>query len=142
MHITEVRTPQGWIFITVIHINLIKSKYDFIEQYDFKEITNKYFLENSIIALFFKDENQIKVLSKINIKQKKVIKSNSFEDMDLNNSENLKELIYSLKIIYEDFWKENNLINTSIKLPLLIQVNNKDFNLSSKFYQFEQTLAN
>jgi hypothetical protein len=43
----------------------------------------------------------------------------------------------SLKIIYEDFWKENNLINTSIKLPLLIQVNNNDLNLSSKF---EKTL--
>jgi len=49
----------------------------------------------------------------------------------------LNELIGSLKIIYEDFWKENNLINTSIKLPLLIQVDNNDLNLSSKF---EKTL--
>ena len=42
-----------------------------------------------------------------------------------------------MKIIYEDLWKENNLINTSIKLPLLIKVNNKDFDLSSNF---EKTL--
>jgi len=87
--------------------------------------------------LFFKDDNQIKVLSKINIREKKVIKSNSFENIDLDNNEDLNELIGSLKIIYEDFWKENNLINTSIKLPLLIQVNNNDLNLSSKF---EKTL--
>ena len=43
----------------------------------------------------------------------------------------------NLKISYEDFWKENNLINTSIKLPLLIKVDNKNFDLSSKF---EETL--
>ena len=42
-----------------------------------------------------------------------------------------------MKIIYEDFWKNHNLINTSIKLPLSIRVDNKDFVLSSKF---EKTL--
>jgi hypothetical protein len=114
-------------------LNLIQDNYLELENYNFEKIIEKYYLENSIIALFFKDENQIKVLSKINIKENKVIKSNSFKDIDLNNSENLKELIYSLKIIYEDFWKENNLINTSIKLPLSIKINNEDLNLSSKF---------
>jgi len=108
-----------------------------LENYNFEEIIKKYFLANSIVALFFKDDNQIKVLSKITIKEKKVIKSNSFGNIDFNNSKSLKELIDSLKIIYEDFWKESNLINTSIKLPLLIQVNNTDLNLSSKF---EKTL--
>ena len=46
-------------------------------------------------------------------------------------------LINDLKIIYEDFWKENNLINTSIKLPILIRVDSKNFDLSLKF---EETL--
>ena len=27
-------------------LNLVKSKYDFIEKYDFKEITNKYYLDD------------------------------------------------------------------------------------------------
>ena len=118
-------------------LNLIKNNYLELENYDFAEIIKKYVLDNSIIALFFKDDNQIKVLSKINIREKKVIKSNSFKNIDLNNNDNLNELIGNLKIIYEDFWKENNLINTSIKLPLLIQVDNNDLNLSSKF---EKTL--
>ncbi len=118
-------------------LNLIKNNYSELENYNFEEIIKKYFLDNSIIALFFKDDNQIKVLSKINLREKKVIKSNSFNNIDLNNSESLKELILNLKIIYEDFWKENNLINTSIKLPLLIQVDNKNLNLSLKF---EETL--
>jgi len=114
-------------------LNLIKENYLELENYNFDDIIKKYFLENSIIALFFKDENQIKILSKINIKGNKVIKSNSFKSIDLDNYQNLEGMINDLKIIYEDFWKENNLINTSIKLPLLIQVNNNDFTITSEF---------
>ena len=118
-------------------INLIKEKYLELENYDFEEIIKKYLLEHSIVALFFKDDDKIKILSKINIKDKKVIKSNSFQNIDLRNPENLKALIDELKIIYEDFWKDNNLINTSIKLPLSIQVKNNNLNLTNKF---EETL--
>ena len=118
-------------------LNLIRKNYLEIENYDFEEIIKKYFIENSIIILVFKDQNQLKILSKINIKDKRVIKSNSFKNINLDNSKDLQKLIKNLKIIYEDFWKENNLINTSIKLPLFIQVNNKNFELSSKF---EKTL--
>ena len=117
--------------------NLIKENYSELENYDFKKIIEKYFLDYSIIALFFKDNEQIKILSKINIKDKTVIKSNTFKNINLENSENLENLINNLKIIYEDFWKDNNLINTSIKLPLQIKIENSDFNLISKF---EQTL--
>ena len=62
-----------------------------------------------------------------------MIKNNSFEDIDLKNSKNLEALVTNLKTIYEDFWKDNNLINTSINLSLSIRVDNKDYDLSSKF---------
>ena len=114
-------------------LNLIKDNYAELENYDFEEIIKKYYLENSIVALIFKDNDQVKILSKINIKDKKVTKSNSFSNIDLNDLDSSKRLINSLKIIYEDFWKEHNLINTSIKLPLLIQVKNDNLNLSLKF---------
>ena len=119
--------------------NLIKKNYSDIENYNFEEIIKKYFLKNSIVALFFIDKNQIKILSKINIKDKKVIRSNSFDSIDLNNPENTKKLISDLKIIYEDFWKENNLINSSIKLTLSIKVDSKDLDLALKF---EETMEN
>ncbi len=118
-------------------LNLIKKNYLELENYDFEEIIKKYFLDNSIVVLFFKYDDQIKVLSKINIKDKKVIKSNSFEKINLDNLEDVRNLINDLKIIYEDFWKDNNLINTSIKLPLFIRIENENLNLSSKF---EETL--
>ena len=54
----------------------------------------------------FKDEKEIKVLSKIDIKNNKVIKSNSFNNINLQDEGKLKKIIFDLKIIYEDFWKE------------------------------------
>ena len=118
-------------------LNLIRENYLEIENYNFEKIIKKYFLDNSIVAIFFKNENEIKVLSKIKIKGNKVIKSNSFTNINLNNKDDLNILISNLKIIYEDFWKENNLINTSIKLPILIKVDSENFDLSLKF---EETL--
>ena len=113
--------------------SLIKENFPDLENYDFKEIIKKYYLDYAIIALVFKDDDEIKVLSKIYIEDKKVIKSNSFKNINYDNKENLSILINKLKIIYEDFWKNHNLINTSIKLPLSIRVDSKDFILSSKF---------
>ena len=120
-------------------LNFIRENYLEIENYDFEKIIEKYFIDNSIVAIFFRNKNEIKVLSKIKIKENKVIKSNSFKNIDLNNNDDLIMLINDLKTNYEDFWKENNLINSSIKLPILIQVGSKNFDLSLKF---EKTLNN
>jgi len=114
-------------------LNLIRKNYSEIENYNFENIIKKYSLQNSIVAIFFKDEKEIKVLSKIDIKNKKVIKSNSFNNINLQDEGKLKKIIYDLKIIYEDFSKEQNIINTSIKLPILIQLDAKNYDLSSKF---------
>ncbi len=118
-------------------LNLIRKNYSDIENYNFEKIIEKYFLDNSIVSIFFKNAKEIKVLSKITIKNEKVIKSTSFDDINFKNIDEVDKLIGELKVIYEDFWKENNLINTSIKLPIFIQVDNKDYDLSLKF---EKTL--
>ena len=114
-------------------INLIKSKSINIENYDFKKIIEKYFLDHSIVALIFKNNNETKILSKISIKDKKIIKNNSFSDFDYSNDDEINLLIGKLKIIYEDLWKDYNQINTSIRFPLLIKVNNRNLDVSSKF---------
>ena len=114
-------------------LNLIRENYLDIENYDFKKIIEKYFIENSIVAIFFKNKNEIKVLSKINIKSEKIIKTTSFDNVNFENNDEINKLISELKVVYEDFWKEKNLINTSIKLPITVQVDNKDYNLSLKF---------
>ncbi len=118
-------------------LSFIRKNSSEIENYDFEIIIDKYFLDNSIVAIFFKNEKEIKVLSKIEIKGEKIIKSNSFKNINIKNKNDLSILISELKIVYEDFWKEKNLINTSIKLPISVQVDSKDYNLS---LQFEDTL--
>ena len=116
---------------------LIKKRYNLIEQYDFKEITNKYNLENSIVALIFLNQKKLRILSRITIKDEVVLKNQSFSKIDLNNQVQLKEIIYILKTMYEDYWKSINQINTSIKLPINIKIKGKD---NSKVFNFEKTL--
>ena len=114
-------------------LNLIRENYSEIENYDFENIIKNYSIDNSIVAIFFKDEKEIKILSKIIVKNEKFIKSNSFNNISFKDEIELKKLIKELKIIYEDFWKQQNLINTSIKLPISIQLDSKNYDLSSKF---------
>ncbi len=118
-------------------LNLIKKEYDNIEQYDFKEITNKYNLNDSIVALIFKNQKTIRVLSRITINEKVILKNQSFSNVDINDSEQLKRIIDNLKIVYEDYWKNLNQINTSIKLPIYIKVNSDSLKVSN----FEKILS-
>ena len=57
----------------------------------------------------------------------------TFEKQDINNEENLNNIINDLKQSYENNWKKNNLINTSIKLPITISIDSKKYNLMKKF---------
>ena len=118
-------------------LKLIKSKYETIEKYDFKEIIKKYFLDNCVVTLIFKNGQEIRILSKIITKDTVVIKNNTFPELELSNDEKIEFLINELKIIYEDTWKEKNQINTSIKLPLVVRV---DHVISSKPIEFEKIL--
>ena len=118
-------------------INLIKSKNEFIEQYDFKEITDKYNLENSIIALIFKEKKKIRILSRITNKKDVLIKNQSFSNLELDDNTQVNLIIDELKLIYEDYWKASNQINTSIKLNLDIKINNSNY---SKISNFEKIL--
>ena len=118
-------------------INLIKKNYDEIEKYNFTEIVNKYNLKDSIIALIFKNQNNIRILSRITVNDDIVLKNLSFSNIDLNNKENRENLISKLKIVYEDYWKNFNRINTSIKFPIYIKIKGND---NIKASNFENTL--
>ena len=128
-------------------IEIIKSKYEYLEDYDFKEIVNKYFLDDYIISLIYKNSSDLRVLSKIKLSDKIVLDNKVFKNF---TDKNVPNIIEELKLLYEDYWKRENQINTSIKLPLTIAINIinekkiqdfeeaiKRFNLVSSFHVFK-----
>ena len=117
-------------------LNLIKEKLDFIETYDFNEITKKYFIKNSIISLIFRGNNEVRILTKIYNDKNEIIKNNSFKNINIDNESDLNLLIINLKNIFEDTWKKINEINTSIKVPITIKIKNDDLKKSNNFELF------
>ncbi|MDA9682033.1 hypothetical protein N9T86_00545, partial [Candidatus Pelagibacter sp.] len=119
--------------------NLIKLNSANLENYDFKEIIQKYNLDDYIITIIFKNNKELRVLNKINFKEKIDIKNLSFKNINFNNEKEIKTFIENLKSIFENYWKSKNEINTSIKLPLTVSVDNSD---NSKISKFEFILTN
>ena len=119
-------------------LNLIKNKYESIEQYDFKQVINKYNLQDSIIALIFKNEKGARVLSRITMTDNVVLKNQTFLNTDINDLDQIEDMINKLKITYEDYWKNFNQINTSIKLTLFVKIKSLE---NSKILNFEKLLS-
>ena len=119
--------------------NIIKNNSRNLENYDFNQIIQKYNLEDYIVMIVFKNDKEIRVLSKINFNEKMDIRNLKFQNFSLKNEKQLKKLMGNLKNIYENYWKSKNEINTSIKLALTISIDNND---NLKISQFEKILNN
>ena len=115
-------------------IQIIKSKYEFLDDYDFKEIIKKYLLDDYIISLIYKNNNDLRVLSKIKLSDKIFLDNKVFENF---TNKDVSNTIKELKLLYEDYWKRENQINTSIKLPLTIAINISD---NKKILDFEKAI--
>ena len=61
------------------------------------------------------------------------------KNIDYSSTLEINKFIDTLKIIFEDYWKSQNEINTSVKLPLTISVKNSN---NIKIYQLEEKLSN
>ena len=100
---------------------------DLIDGYDFLSLIEKYDLNDYIILIIYKDTNEVKTLSKINLNNTFKVYNHKYSGINLENDDDFKKIIENLKITYEDYWKKNNEINTSIKLPITLSVNSKSY---------------
>ena len=98
-----------------------------IEEFDFVELIKKYDLEDFIILFIFKNKDQLKILSKINLGNSLKLDNQEFKNINLDDEESFNNVLESLKNNYENYWKKNNQINTSIKLPLTISINSNEY---------------
>jgi hypothetical protein len=117
-------------------IELQKTSKD-IETYDFSNLINKYDIKDSIILIIYKEGNGIRTLSKINLNNTLKIQNKNYPKIDIINEDDFFNIIKSLKQLYEDQWKKNNEINTSIKLPITISINSKK---TKKIMELERVL--
>jgi len=108
-----------------------------IETYDFSNLINKYDIKDSIILIIYKEGDSIRTLSKINLNNNLKIQNKNYSKVDILNDYDFSNIVKNLKQIYEDQWKKNNEINTSIKLPITISIDSKK---NKKIMELERTL--
>jgi hypothetical protein len=118
-------------------MSFISENSEMIEDYDFKKTINKYDLNDFIITILYKDNNELKVLSKIQLNNFFKIDNQKFENINLSSNESVNLVLSKLKNTYENYWKNMNQINTSIKLPLSVSLNSKEY---KKIQYFENSM--
>ena len=110
-------------------INIIKKNISNIEEYNFEEIVSKYIIDDYIILILFQNNNNFNALIKANLNNKLVILNKKF---DWNENQKIENIINDLKLEFENQWKKLNIINVSIKLPITLSVDSKNYSLSEK----------
>ena len=107
-------------------IGIIKKNINNIEEYNFKEIVSKYAIDDYIILILFQKGKNFNALIKSNLNNKLIISNKKF---DWHENQSLDNIINDLKIEFENQWKKLNIINVSIKLPITLSANSKNYNL-------------
>jgi len=110
-----------------------------VETYDFVNLIKKYDLKDYIILIIYKNNDEVKILSKINLNNSLIVNNQIYSKINLTNERDFNMILENLKNLYEDEWKKINKINTSIKLPLTISIKSTDY---KKVVYLEEALAN
>ena len=113
--------------------SIIRKNIKNIENYNFKEIIDKYNLQNEIILIILKSNSQIQVFSKIKFDKNIMLVNNIYDVSSFNDNSVIDNIILDIKEVYEDKWKSINKINTSIMLPIRLSIDSKNIELSKKF---------
>tara|TARA_B110000261_G_scaffold101201_1_gene113977 strand:+ start:41 stop:1120 length:1080 start_codon:yes stop_codon:yes gene_type:complete len=108
-------------------LDKIQSVKNNIEAHDFSDLITKYDIKDHIVLIIYKNKSEIKILSKIDLNNSLKLDNKRYDKINLQNESEAETLIIDLKNVYEDQWKKNNEINTSIKLPITISVNSKNY---------------
>ena len=110
-------------------INLIRKNIYNIEEYSFNEIISKYAIKDYIILILFQKKNSYNALMKINLNDKLIISNKKY---DIYENQSIENIIQDLKLEFENHWKRLNIINISIKLPITLSINSKNYSLIKK----------
>ena len=120
-------------------MNKIQEMSSSIESYDFINLIKKYDIKDYIVSIIYKNKNEVKILSKINLNNSLQINNQKYTQINLDNEKDFQKILKNLKTTYEDYWKKNNEINTSIKLPINVSVSSKNY---KRIIELEEVFSN
>ena len=116
--------------------SIIRNNVSDIENYNFNEIFNKYNVKNRILLVLLKQDNLIKVFSKLKLENSEMYINKDLKNLNLNDLDEINMAILDLKDDYENKWKSLNKINTSIILPIRISIDSNNFSLSNNLENY------
>ena len=116
--------------------SIIRKNIGDIENYNFNEIFNKYNVKNRILLVLLKQDNLVKVFSKLKLENSNMYINKDFKNLNLKNLDEINKAILNLKDNYEDKWKSLNKINTSIILPIKLSIDSNNFSLSNNLENY------
>ena len=116
--------------------SIIRNNLSDIENYNFNEIFNKYNVKNRILLILLKQDNLVKVFSKLNLENSEMYINKDFKNLNLKNLDEINKAISDLKDDYENKWKSLNKINTSVILPIRLSVDSNNFLLSNNLENY------
>jgi len=119
-------------------LNKLQEMSSNIETYNFMNLIKKYDLKDYIISIIYKNKDEVKILSKIYLNNSLKINNQKYSKINLTDEKDFNMILENLKNLYEDEWKKNNEINTSIKLPLTISIKSTNY---KKIMQLEEVLT-
>ena len=113
--------------------SIIKNNAKDIENYNFDEIFQKYNIANKILLVLLKQDNEIRVFSKLSLENTEMYINKNLSISNLDNLDEINKSILDIKNDYENRWKSINKINTSIILPIRLSINSENFLLTNRF---------
>lgn len=116
--------------------SIIRKNVSDIENYNFNEIFNKYNVKNRILLVLLKQDNLIKVFSKLNLENSEMYINKELKNLNFKDLDQINKAILGLKDDYENKWKSLNKINTSIILPIRLSIDSNNFTLSNNLENY------
>jgi hypothetical protein len=116
--------------------SIIRKNVSDIENYNFNEIFNKYNVKNRILLVLLKQDNLIRVFSKLNLENSEMYINKELKNLNFKDLDQINKAILDLKDDYENKWKSLNKINTSIILPIRLSIDSNNFTLSNNLENY------
>jgi len=116
--------------------SIIRNNINDIENYNFNEIFNKYNVKNRILLVLLKQDNLIKVFSKLNLENSEMYINKELKNLNFKDLDQINKAILDLKNDYENKWKSLNKINKSIILPIRLSIDSNNFSLSNNLENY------